>query len=280
MKASLLSKSRTVAALVAFAFLAACSGSGCGNCTVPTFTVTPVPGTTPTPVPPTTPTPPSTPTPPPAISCAQNAISGGGVPLGTAATFAVLAASTVTNSGPTIVTGDLGTSPGTAITGFGPGTVVGGSIHAGDPTSAQAQADLTVAYNNAAGRPNALAIPADIGGTTIFPGTYVAPVSLGITGTVTLDGQNNPNAVFIFQMASTLTTATGSQVLLINQANPCNVFWESGSSATINGGSIFDGTVLAQASISVGTGATVNGRLLARTGAVSLLSNTVTVTGP
>ncbi len=274
-----------LAELVTLAFLAGCSGGGCGNCAVPAFNPTPVPGATSTPTPGATPTPAQSPTPTPspvALSCAQNAIVGQGVPLGSAATFAVLAASTVTNSGPTIVTGDLGVSPGTAVTGFGPGngTVTGGAIHAGDPTAAQAQLDLTTAYNNAAGRVNPTAVPADIGGTVIAPGLYKAPVSLAITGNVTLDGQNDPNSVFIFQMASTLTTSTNSTVTLINRANACNVFWQVGSSATLNTASIFNGNILAQASISLGTGATVNGRLLARTGAVSLLSNVVTKTGP
>jgi len=204
------------------------------------------------------------------------------VPLGTDATFAVLAGSTVTNAGLTIVTGDLGVSPGTAVTGFGPGagTVVGGTIHAGDPTAAQAQLDLTTAYNNAAGRANPMAVPADIGGSVIAPGVYKAPVSLAITGNVTLDGQNNPNSVFIFQMASTLTTSTNSTVTLIRGANACNVFWQVGSSATLNTASNFSGTILALASVSLGTGAVVNGRTLARTGAVSLLGDTVTKTGP
>jgi hypothetical protein len=204
------------------------------------------------------------------------------VPLGSDATFAVLGGSTVTNSGPTIVTGDLGVSPGTAVVGFGAGTgtVTGGAIHAGDPAAAQAQLDLTTAYNNAAGRVNPAAVPADIGGTVIAPGLYKAPVSLAITGNVTLDGQNNPNSVFIFQAASTLTTSVNSSVTLINMANACNVFWQVGSSATLNTASVFNGTIMALASVSLGTGATVNGRLLARTGAVTLLSNIVTKTGP
>jgi hypothetical protein len=203
------------------------------------------------------------------------------VPLGSDSTFAVLAGSTVTNAGPTIVTGNLGVSPGTAVTGFGPGTgtVTGGAIHAGDPTAAQAQLDLTVAFNNAAGRAPG-AVPADIGGLVIAPGVWRAPVSLAITGNVTLDGGNNPNSVFIFQMASTLTTSVNSSVTLINRANACNVFWEVGSSATLNTGSVFSGTMLAQASISIGTGSTINGRALARVGAVTMLSDVVTVTGP
>ncbi|GAC1549301.1 MAG: hypothetical protein NVS3B16_22970 [Vulcanimicrobiaceae bacterium] len=191
----------------------------------------------------------------------------------------MLAGSTVTSAGLTIINGDLGVSPGTAVTGFGPG-VVNGAIHAGDPTAAQAQLDLTTAYKDAAGRPNPAAVPADIGGTVIPPGVYKAPVSLAITGNVTLDGQNNPNSVFIFQIPSTLTTATNSTVTLINLANACNVFWQVGSSATLTTASAFNGNILALTSISLGTGATVNGRLLARNGAVSLLSNIVTKTGP
>jgi hypothetical protein len=287
------SRAQRLAAIISLALLGGCSNS-CGNCTVPAqhpipVGVTVVPGVIPTPIPPgATPTPApgstSTPTPAPVapLSCAQNAITGQGVPLGTAATFAVLAGSTVTNTGITSVVGNLGVSPGAAVTGFGAGTgtVTGGAIHAGDPVAATAQLDLTTAYNNAAGRVNPAAIPADIGGTVIAPGLYRAPVSLAITGNVTLDGQLNPNAVFIFQMASTLTTSVGSSVTLINSANPCNVFWQVGSSATLNTGSVFNGTIMALASISLGTGAVVNGRLLARTAAVTLLSNTVVVTGP
>jgi len=203
--------------------------------------------------------------------------STNGVPLGTDSSYAILASSTVTNSGPTIVKGDLGVSPGDAITGFGvgEGTVIDGSVHAGDAAAAQAQTDLTTAYNNAAGRLNPVPIPSDIGGTTITPGIYDAPVSLQITGNVTLDGKGDPNSVFIFQIPSTLTTAVNSSVTLINGATACNVFWQVGSSATLNAGSIFNGTILAQASISLGSGALVNGRLLARTGGVTLLSNTI-----
>lgn len=264
-KTSIFIQVRRLAAWAAIASL-----TGCGaNCNVPAFHggPTPKPGSTPTPVP---------------LTCSQNAVSGNAVPLGTAATFAVLGASTVTNSGPTVVTGDLGVSPGNAVTGFGPGqgTVVGGSIHAGDPVAAQAQLDLTTAYLNAAGRINPTLLPADIGGTVISPGVYNAPVSLGITGNVTLDGKGNPNAVFIFQVPSTLTTSVDSSVTLINGTNACNIFWQLGSSGTLNTGSVFNGTIMAQASISLGTGAVVNGRLLARTGAVTLLSNIVTDTGP
>jgi hypothetical protein len=285
-----------IATAVVLTSLAACSG-GC-NCSVPAYTAPAASGAgapggvavgATAPPGPVLPTPTPVPVVPPPVaaatvvqSCAQNAITGQGVPLGSDATFAVLGGSTVTNSGPTIVTGDLGVSPGTAVVGFGAGTgtVTGGAIHAGDPAAAQAQLDLTTAYNNAAGRVNPAAVPADIGGTVIAPGLYKAPVSLAITGNVTLDGQNNPNSVFIFQAASTLTTSVNSSVTLINMANACNVFWQVGSSATLNTASVFNGTIMALASVSLGTGATVNGRLLARTGAVTLLSNIVTKTGP
>jgi hypothetical protein len=232
----------------------------------------------PTPIPSVTSTPMTTPQ--PRLSCSQNAITGQGVPLGSDEAFAVLAAATVTNAGPTFVNGNLGVSPGTAVTGFGPGTVTDGSIHAADLTAAQAQLDLSIAYDNAAGRMNAVGVPADIGGMIITPGVYKAPVSLAITGNVTLDGQNDPNSVFIFQAASTLVTAVGSSVTLINGADACNVFWQVGSSATLNTSSVFSGTILAQASISLGVGATVQGRLLARAGAVTLLSDAIAKPGP
>jgi len=204
------------------------------------------------------------------------------VTLNSAGNFAVLGASTVTNTGPTIVNGNVGLFPGTSVTGFPPGTVAGGAIHANDTTAGTAQNDLTTAYNDAAGRaaPTIIAVP-DIGGQTLAPGLYKtgASSSVGITGTLTLDGQGNANAVFIFQIASTLTTASGSQVVLINGANPANIFWQVGSSATLGTTSIFNGTIMAQASVSVLTGAVLNGRALARTGAVTLDSNTITNPG-
>ncbi|GAB2825826.1 hypothetical protein GCM10027176_32770 [Actinoallomurus bryophytorum] len=196
------------------------------------------------------------------------------VNLGTAGNFAVLGGQTVTNTGPSVITGDLGVSPGSAVTGFPPGTVFG-TIHAADAVAAQAQVDLTAAYNDAAGRTPATALPGDIGGLTLTPGVYNASSSLGLTGTVTLDGQGDPNAVFIIQVGSALTTASGSVVNLINGAQACNVFWQVGSSATLGTGSTFSGNVLALTSISATTGANVNGRLLARNGAVTLDTNVV-----
>ncbi|GAB2830427.1 hypothetical protein GCM10027176_38610 [Actinoallomurus bryophytorum] len=197
------------------------------------------------------------------------------VNLGTAAAFAVLAGTTVTNTGPTVVTGDLGVSPGSAVTGFPPGVVIG-TIHAADATAAQAQLDLTAAYNDAAGRTPTGALPAAIGGLTFTPGVYNAAAAVGLTGTVTLDAQGDPNAVFIFQVGSALTTASGSVVNLINGARSCNVFWQIGSSATLGTGSSFAGNILALTSITVTTGVTVDGRTLARNGAVTLDTDTIT----
>ncbi len=197
------------------------------------------------------------------------------VPLGSTGTFAVLAASTVTNTGPSIVNGNLGVSPGTAVTGFPPGSVVGGSIHAADATAALAQNDLTTAYNDAAGRTLPVTVSGDLGGQTLTPGLYKSTSSLGITGILRLDGQGNANSVFIFQIASTLTTATGSQVILQGGAQAANIFWQVGSSATLGTTSIFSGTILANTSITLTTGAVLAGRALARNGAVTLDSNAI-----
>jgi len=197
------------------------------------------------------------------------------VGLGTADSFAVLAGSTVTNTGPSTINGDLGVNPGTAITGFPPGTV-NGTIHAADAVSAQAQSDLTIAYDDAAGRTPPVAVSGELGGLTVTPGVYKSSSSVGLTGVLTLDAQGDPNAVFVFQVASTLTTASGSRVKLINGAQPCNVFWQIGSSATLGTSSVFVGNILALTSISVNDAVTVNGRLLARNGAVTLINDTVT----
>jgi hypothetical protein len=199
----------------------------------------------------------------------------GDVPLASAASFAALGSSTVTNTGMTIVNGNLGVSPGTSITGFGPGVVDHGAIYAGGPVAAQGQADLATAYNYTVALTNPTAIPADIGGTTVMPGLYNAPTSLGITGTVTLDGQHDSKSVFIFQIPSTLTTAVRSRVKLIHEANACNVFWQVGSSATLNTDSHFRGTIMAAVSISVSSTTQVRGRLLAESGAVTLLDDRV-----
>jgi hypothetical protein len=197
------------------------------------------------------------------------------VGLGTADSFAVLAGSTVTNTGPSTINGDLGVSPGTAVTGFPPGTVHG-TIHAADAVAGQAQTDLTTAYNDAAGRTPAATVSGDLGGQTLTAGVYKSASSLGLTGALTLDAQGNPNAVFIFQAGSTLTTASGSHVNLINGAQPCNVFWQIGSSATLGTSSFLSGNILALTSISIDNGVTVQGRALARNGAVTLINDTIT----
>jgi len=198
------------------------------------------------------------------------------VPLGTANSFAVLAGSTVTNTGPTVVNGNLGVSPGGAVVGFPPG-VVNGTIHAADAIAAQAQLDLTAAYNNAAGQPVTQIVATELGGTILGPGVYASAAGdFQITGTLTLDAQGNPNAIFIFKTASTLVTASGSQVNLINGARSCNVFWQVGSSATLGTNSSFRGNILALTSITATTGAAVDGRLLTRNGAVTLDTNAVT----
>jgi HD-GYP domain-containing protein (c-di-GMP phosphodiesterase class II) len=200
------------------------------------------------------------------------------VSLGTAANFAVLAGSTITNTGSTSITGSVGLSPGTAVTGF-LGGLLDVTVLADNDAAAQAKTDLAGAYDDAAGRPTTNSIPVELGGTTQTPGVYESPAgTFGITGTVTLDAKGDPNAVFIFKAASTLITASGSQVKLINGAQSANVFWQVGSSATLGTYSVLRGNVMALASITVTTGTTVDGRMLARTGAVTLDSDTITRT--
>jgi hypothetical protein len=198
--------------------------------------------------------------------------------LGTAADYAVLAGSTVTNTGPSVLSGDLGLSPGNAVSGFPPGTVAG-TMHVADAAAGQAQVDLTTAYNDAAGRASTATISQDLAGQTLTAGVYTAATSMGLSGTLTLDGQGNPAAVFVFQAGSTLTTGSGSRVALVNGASPCNVFWQVGSSATLGTSTQFVGTVMALTSASLTTNATVQGRVLARNGAVTLDSNVITSPG-
>ncbi|HVF52277.1 MAG TPA: ice-binding family protein [Actinomycetota bacterium] len=208
------------------------------------------------------------------IAHAQNP---GRVVLGTADSFAVLAGTTVTNTGPTVVTGDLGVSPGNAVTGFPPGVVQSGTIHAGDAVAAQAQQDLAAAYNDAAGRAcNTVLTGQDLGGLTLTQGVYCFASTAQLTGTLTLDAQGNPDAVFIFQIGSALTTASGSRINLINGAQACNVFWQVGSSATLGTTTQFAGTIMALTSITANTDANILGRALARNGATTLDSNDIT----
>jgi hypothetical protein len=210
------------------------------------------------------------------LAAAQGAANAATAPpLGSASSFAVLAATTVTSTGPTVVNGDLGVSPGTAVTGFPPG-VVNGTVHPGDTAAAAAQTDLTTAYTNAAGQSPTVTGLSSIGNQTFTPGVYNASSSLGVNGTVTLDGQGVQNAVFIFQIGSALTAASGTVINLINGAQPCNVFWQVGSSATVGTGSTFAGSILALTSITVTTGDTIAGSMLARNGAVTLDSDNIT----
>ena len=199
--------------------------------------------------------------------------------LGSAQSFAVLGGQTVTNTGPTIITGDLGVSPGTAVTGFPPGTVVGGTIHAADQVAAQAQADTTQAYNVLAGEAcgTTYGVPKDIVGLTLVPGVYCFASSAGLTGALTLDARGDTSAVWVFEIGSTLITGSNASVTLINGAQQCNVFWQVGSSATLGTGTQFVGNILALTSISLTTNATLSGRALARNGAVTMDSNTVSV---
>jgi type VI secretion system secreted protein VgrG len=201
-------------------------------------------------------------------------------PLGTAGNFGALAGSTVTNTGNTVINGDVGVSPGTAVTGFPPGVVVGGAIHSNDSVAVQAQNDLTTAYNAIAAMPCGTDLTGqDLGGLTLTPGTYCFASSAQLTGTLTLDAQGNPNAVFNFQIGSSLTTASASTVIMLNGGSTCNVFWQVGSSATLGTGSFVEGNILALTSITLTTGSGVSGRVLARTGAVTLDSNRVVFCG-
>lgn len=211
-----------------------------------------------------------------ALAFASSAQAQAPVELGTVDSFAVLGAGTVTNTGPSVINGDLGVSPGGAVTGFPPG-IVHGTIHAADAVAGRAQSDLTTAYNDAAGRACQFALTGqDLGGMTLTHGVYCFTSSAQLTGTLTLDGQGDPNAVFIFQIGSTLTTASASTVRVINGAQSCLVYWQVGSSATLGTTSTFRGNIFALTSNTVTTGTTVRGRVLARNGAVTLDSNTVT----
>ena len=199
--------------------------------------------------------------------------------LGTAGTYAVLAGTTVTNTGNTVLTGNLGISPGSACTGFpapctggGPGVVNGGTIHAGDAAALQAQTDLTAAYGVAASSPCNSTSLAPWGGQTLTPGTYCQTTSPTISGNLILSG----NGVFIFKSGSTLVTAPGATVALINGAQPCNVFWQVSSSATLDTTTTFVGTIMALASITLNDSASIDGRALARNAQVSLINNRIT----
>jgi subtilisin family serine protease len=200
-------------------------------------------------------------------------------PLGSAQSFAVLGGSTVTSTGPSVITGNLGVSPGSAVTGFPPGRVVSGTIHSADAATLAAQNAATTAYISLVGQACTQDMTGrDLGGQTLTAGVYCFSSSAQLTGALTLDAQGNANAVFIFKMGSTLTTASASSVLLINGGYPGNVFWQVGSSATLGTATSFTGNILALTSITVTTGASVTGRTLALNGAVTLDTNAVTAT--
>jgi hypothetical protein len=197
--------------------------------------------------------------------------------LGSASPFAVLGGSTVTSTGPSVINGNLGVWPGSAYVAGTPPAKVNGAIHAGDIVAQHAQASLAIAYRDAAGRTTApIKVAGDLGGQTLAPGLYKSTSTLSITGDLALDAQGNPNAVFIFQIKSGLTVATGGRVVLMGGAKASNVFWQVGSSATLGTGSAFKGTVMAYASITMATGAKLEGRALAQHAAVTLDTNTVT----
>lgn len=202
---------------------------------------------------------------------------GTSVGLGTAGSYSVLAGQTVSNTGPSKLSGSAGVHPGSAVDGFPPG-IVGGVIHAADAQALQAKADLTIAYNNAAGQASDATVGGELGGRTLVPGVYTAPSATKITGPLTLDAKGDPDAVFIFQIGSGLTTASTSSVVLLNDAQSCHVFWQVGSSATLGTGSTFVGTIMALTSIELLTGATIEGRALARNGSVTLDDNVLTDT--
>src|SRR5579863_416021 len=187
-------------------------------------------------------------------------------------TFAVLAGTTVTVTGGGTITGNIGIFPGMAYVAGTPAVTVNGTVYAGGPVAAQAQADLSTAYNDAAGRTVApITVSGNIGGQTLAPGLYKSTSSLAVSsGDLTLNAGGNPNAVWIFQIASTLTTTSGRMVILAGGANAANIFWQVGTSATIGTTSVFQGNILAAVSISMLTGSTLTGRALAMGGAVSL----------
>ncbi len=216
-----------------------------------------------------------------AITCASftssSAFGAAAIDLGSATPDAVVAGTTITNTGNTVLTGDISLSPGTSIVGFPPG-VASGTSNAADATSLAAQTSATAAYGVAAGEtPFTTLAGGTVGGLTLSPGVYEASSALQLTGPVTLNAGGDASAVFIFQAGSTLVTASASSVVLEGGAQACNVYWQVGSSATLGSTTSFVGTILALASVTLNSGATVDGRVFAQTGAVTLNDNVITV---
>jgi type VI secretion system secreted protein VgrG len=204
-----------------------------------------------------------------AVALAGTALAATSVNLGTAKSFAVLAGTTITNTGATTITGDVGVHPGKTATGFTTVTLHGAK-HLGDAVALSAKNSLVTAYNDAAGATPVTNVPTELGGTTLKAGVYASD-TLGLTGTLTLDG----TGVYIFQAGSTLITAPNSKVALINGASECDIYWQVGSSATLDTSTSFKGTIMALTSIALETGATLQGRALARNGAVTMDHNTI-----
>jgi len=191
-----------------------------------------------------------------------------------AAGFAIFAASTITNTGPSVVNGDIGLTTGSSVTGFPPGTL-NGTLHINDAAATNAKLDLQAAYNDLAGRPCNTVAP-DLN-STLTPGVYCFSSSAQLNTALVLNGQGNPNALFIFQIGSTLTTASNSSVTLTNGASASNVFWQVGSSATLGTNTVFQGTIIAYSSVTLNTGSKItNGRAMALNGGVTLDNNIVT----
>ena len=215
-------------------------------------------------------------------STADAAYLLGDVDLGVAGTFAILAGSAITNTGFTVVTGDMGISPGTALVGFPDGVVKDGAIYIADAIAANAKRALNTAYNNAAERSgSAITVAGDLGGRTLTPGLYVSSSSLEITvGDLTLDAGGASNAIWVFQIGSSFTAAPGSRIILANGARGTNVFWQVGSSTTLGTDAEMAGNFLTQVSITAQRGASVDGRLLTQNGAVTLETNVVIRTIP
>ena len=207
-----------------------------------------------------------------ALSAFANSVN-----LGTAGSYAVLAGSAVTNTGSSTLTGDLGVWPGSAVTGFPPGVVVDGSMNVNNAAAQAAQADLNIAYNAAAGlAPTGTLTGKNLGGMTLTPGVYFFASSAQLTGTLTLNNLGNPNALFVFQIGSTLTTASASSIIFSNSLTDSNVYWQVGSSATLGTTTAFEGNILALTSITLNTGATIGcGSALAINGAVTLDNNVI-----
>lgn len=191
--------------------------------------------------------------------------------LGSASSFVALASSTVTNIGSGTYYGDVGVSPGLSITGFPPGTLLDGNLYRGGPVPAQAKLDANTAYNDLAGQVcNVNKTGVDLGGLTLAPGVYCFNTSAQLTGDLVLDAQGNPNAVWVFQVGSTLNTSSTSNVTLINGGRALNAYWQVGSSATLGTGSRFVGNIIANISATMNTGSSLTGRIIALNGAVTM----------